>query len=116
MSAGGGERVAQQAGNGHWPDTARHRCDVAGHFRRFAKSDIADKFHLGLSGIIEAFFRRRHAINADIYDARTRLDPIAPDHFGNADSGDENIGIPAQVRQVVRARMGDADRAIFAKQ
>ena len=88
---------------------------LTGHFRRFVKSDIADKFRLGLSGIIEAF-SRRHAINADIYDARTRLDPIAPDHFGNADSGDENIGIPTQVRQVVRARMGDADRAIFAKQ
>ena len=81
-----------------------------------SKATSPTSFVLGCPASFEAFFRRRHAINADIYDARTRLDPIAPDHFGNADSGDENIGIPAQVRQVVRARMGDADRAIFAKQ
>ena len=89
---------------------------MSGHFRRFVKSDIADKFRLGLSGIIEAFFRSRHAINADIYDACTRLDPISPYDFGNTDSSDENIGIPAKVRQVVRARMGNTDRAILAKQ
>ena len=106
----------QQAGNGHRPDAARHRRDVTGHLRRFVTGDIADKLCLGLAVLIEAFFRRGHAINADIYDACAGLDPIALDHFGNADGGDKNIGTAAQARQVVRARMGDADRAIFAKQ
>ena len=89
---------------------------MTGHLYRFVKGDIADKFRLWLARIIEAFFRRGHPIDTDIYDTRTGLDPIALDHFGNANSGDENIRAPAQARQVARARMGNANGAILAEQ
>ena len=65
------------------------------HLYCFVKSDIADKFRLWLARIIKAFFRRRHPIDTDIYHTRAGLDPIALDHFSNADSGEENIGAPA---------------------
>src|SRR5579883_1236923 len=41
--AGGDQRVAQETGNRHRPDAARHRRDRAGDAQRFGEGDIADE-------------------------------------------------------------------------
>ena len=111
LSVGGNQRVGHQHRNGHRPDAARHRRDGAGPFGGLGIGDIADEARLAL-----ALLGRRDAVDADVDDGGAGLDPVALDHFGAADGGDQNVGGAGERRQVLGAAMGDGDGAVGGKQ
>ena len=76
--------------------------------------DVADKLRFRLAFGGQAF--ARDAIDADVDDQRARLDPVALDHLGLADGGDEHVGATDDFGQIAGARMGDGDGAAFAQQ
>ena len=58
----------------------------------------------------------RHAVDADVDHRRARLDPVAADHLGPADGGDDDVGAAHDVGQVAGSRMGDGDGALSPEQ
>ena len=92
MRAGRAHGVDHQAGDRHRPDAARHRRDRAGHLRRLGEGDVADDPRLAV--------RRRHAVDADVDHGRARLDPVAAHHLRPADRRKQQVGAPADRRQV----------------
>ena len=76
--------LRMQHGDGHRADAARHRRDRAGDFGGFVEGDVADEAALAVVG--------RHAVDADVDDRRAGLDPVAADHLGPADGGDDDVG------------------------
>src|SRR5687768_6420944 len=64
------QRVAQQHGNGHWPDAARHRRDGAGHVLYLVEGHVA---HQAIARLARGI---RHLVDADVDHESARLDPI----------------------------------------
>ena len=60
--------------------------------------------------------RPGEAVDADVDDRRAGLEPVALDHFGAADGGDDDVGAADDVGQVAGAAVGDGDGAAFAEQ
>jgi hypothetical protein len=81
-----GQRVLQQASDGHRPDAARNRRDRAGDGLNLGESDIADE--LGRAVALDP-------VDADIDHHGARLYSIAAHHLRLADGGDEDFGAPA---------------------
>ena len=92
--------VAQQVGDGHRPDAARHRGDEAGDRLGLVERHVADQPRLA-----GAFFRCLAAVDADVDNRRAGLDLVAPDHFWPAHGGEQDIGLAAALSQVLRTRM-----------
>src|SRR5688572_4694377 len=87
LAAGGRERVGEQACDRHRADATGHRRDAAGARQRFGEGDVAHEPRL--AGIIRR--RRRNAVDADIDDGGALADPIAFDHLGLADGGNDDL-------------------------
>ena len=68
--------------------------------RRFREGDVADDAGLALAA------RGRHAVDADVDHDGARLDPVAAHELRPADGGDEDVGAPADVRQVAACANG----------
>src|SRR4051794_22693589 len=96
-------RVAQQAGDGHRADPARHRRDRARDLADLVERDVAEEPAL-------------EPVHADVDDRRAGLDPVAADHLGAADRSDQDVGAARHGRQVARTRMTDGHRGIGAEQ
>ena len=56
------------------------------------------------------------AVDADVDHGRAGLDPVAPDHLGTADGGDQHVGPTADLGQIAGARMADRDRRVLGQQ
>ena len=103
--------VAHEAGDGHRPDAAGHRRDRARDLTRLGEGDVADEPGLALAG-----GGVRHPVDADVDHDRAGLHPVAADHLGAADGGDEDVGAPAQPGEVARFRVRDRDGAALVDQ
>jgi hypothetical protein len=106
----GDQSVAQQAGNSHGANAARHRCDRASMTEGIVKGNVADQPALALP------ISGRKAVDTDIDDHRARFQPVAGYHFSAADGCDNNIRAPHDIGQILRAAMRNGDGAIFREQ
>src|SRR5215207_6581457 len=107
LPAGRPQRVLQETGDGHRSDPAWNRrdraCDPGAIF------EIAVAHQHGLAAAL-------NAVDADIDDAGTRLDPAALDHFRPSNGRNDEIRPAANTGQVIRSGMRDRDRTIFRQQ
>ena len=81
-----GQRIYEQHCDCHRADTARHRSDRRGDLRGRLEVDVADQSVTG-------------SIDPDIDHHRARLDRVAAEQAGHADSGDEHVGATTGRRQ-----------------
>ena len=92
----------------HGADAAGNRRDGGSDLSGFFVSDVANETALAVIG--------RNAVDADVDDRRARLDPVAANHLGPADGGDDDISTPDDVRQIPGARVRDGHRCTFPDQ
>jgi hypothetical protein len=81
-----------------------------------ATSEADVEFHVADQTRLSRLLGMRHPGDADVDHRRPGFDPIAPHHLRPADGRDEDVGAAADLGQVLRARMGDRDRAVFPQQ
>src|SRR6516162_1139713 len=79
-ATGGDQGIAQQAGDRHRPDPARHRGDRAGDRAHRSKIDVADN--------AAAAVGQRQRAYSGIDNGSAGLDPVGLDHFWSTDSYD----------------------------
>ena len=70
---------------------------------RAAEIDVADQFAVD-------------PVDADVDHGRAGLEPVALDHVGPADRGDDDVAAADHVGKVAGAAVGDGDRAILPEQ
>ena len=100
------EGVFHEHGDGHGADSAGDRGDGGAVGGDFWVGHVSDEPGAG-------FFRGvRDAVDADIDDDGTGLDPICLYHFRAAYGGDEYIGTAANGGEVCGAGVGDGDGGV----
>jgi len=72
--------------------------------------DITHQLGLALRRLLRIV--EGHAVDAHVDHHSARLDPVAADHPRAADGGDQDVGLAAYRREVVRARVGDGHGAV----
>src|SRR3546814_2030983 len=75
----------------------------------FRGSDIAHQTGL-------AFFCTGNAVDADVDDHRSRLDPVALHHFGHAHRRNHNVRPVNDRSEIARAAMRQGNGAVFLEQ
>ena len=103
-ACGRDQGVAEQDRDRHRPDAAGHRGDRAGDLACAREIDVADQLAAS------------PPVHADVDHGRAGLQPVALDHLGPADRGDDDIAAADDVGEVAGAAVGDRHRAILAQQ
>ena len=100
------EGVAKEHGNGHGTDAAGNGGDLAGILLGGLVVDVAHQpvSTLG-AGIVDA-------VDADVDDDGTLLDPVALDHLGPSDGGHDDVGVLDDAGNVVRLAVDDGNGGI----
>src|ERR1700687_3320634 len=94
------DRVLHQHGDGHRPHTARNGRDERGAFLGGGELDVSDEA------------TAVGPVDADVDHHTTRPNPVAADHLGAPDGGDQHTCTPYLVREVARARMTHRQRRV----
>ena len=101
------KRVAQKTGNGHGADPTWNWGNGTGNDAGAGKVDITCQ-----AGLSSAIVCRLNPVDANIDDCSAGLYVIGSDHIGSANSGHQNICLPADCGKVTAARMGNGHCAI----
>ena len=73
--------------------------------------------HLGCPGLVAVALEARIGVGgAKVDHDGARLDPVGLDHLGAPDGDAEDVGAPADARQVDSAAVGDGDGAVAMEQ
>ncbi|GFZ51903.1 hypothetical protein JCM24511_09672 [Saitozyma sp. JCM 24511] len=109
-SLGGFKRVVHEHGDGHGANTSGNGGDVAG--------DLAGGLVVHITDETLARFLRgvRDVVSADVDDDGARLEPLAPDKLGLANSGDDDVGGLDNILEVLGSGMALGHSGILLPQ